>query len=325
MKITGVILSLVIAIFAAIWSVRLYQVPVCKTTDKANGIPKIVIPIVKENAMDLPDQCSAEPLSQAALIAADAAHEQEDLLADALYANEAEGIARLSKIEYGSEGFDSALELLDYYLSNLGPSDKIAWLSQLPEASQLRYLLTKKTFINWNAQSPQNTRDYLLENPDFPIFDMFDEWREGQLAVLSQQQLFEWSRTVSEKETHETMSESIFGEWIFDDPLEAGEYLNELEVAPQQDPYFHQYALAISAAFPDAALSWAVNVTDSDLRREAMYKAAWELSVQYPDQYDVWLESPGYHQHSEDVQWVAELIQASEENYLEAVNGDSSF
>ena len=76
---------------------------------------------------------------------------------------------------------------------------------------------------------------------------------------------------------------SVVGNWAKEDPLAAGEWLNEREAGPELDSALSVYASAVSRKDGAAAMEWAISISDEKLQESTIRKVGQEWYRQDKD------------------------------------------
>jgi hypothetical protein len=80
----------------------------------------------------------------------------------------------------------------------------------------------------------------------------------------------------------------VIEEWAERDPYEAGLYLNEQPASPELDRAVSEYSREAARVDPDAAMSFAISVQNTGLRKETIRRVAQEWKRSAPEAYAAW-------------------------------------
>ena len=94
---------------------------------------------------------------------------------------------------------------------------------------------------------------------------------------------------------------SVVGNWAKEDPLAAGEWLNEREAGPELDSALSVYASAVSRKDGAAAMEWAISISDEKLQESTIRKVGQEWYRQDKDSVETWLPESGLSQGMQKV------------------------
>ena len=102
-----------------------------------------------------------------------------------------------------------------------------------------------------------------------------------------------------EGKVQEVGVKSVIGNWAKQDPLAAGNWLNDQSPSPRLDSALANYATTVSLDDGASAMDWAVSISEDKLQQKTVRQVGQEWYRQDKDAVEEWLPQSGL---SEDLQ-----------------------
>ena len=96
-----------------------------------------------------------------------------------------------------------------------------------------------------------------------------------------------------EGKVQEVGVKSVIGNWAKQDPLAAGNWLNEQPPSPQIDSALANYASTVSRDDGASAMDWAVSISEEKLQQKTIRSVGQEWYRQDKDAVETWLPESG--------------------------------
>ena len=93
--------------------------------------------------------------------------------------------------------------------------------------------------------------------------------------------------------TQQVGIKSVIGNWAKQDPLSAGEWLNERPAGPELDSALSVYASTVANDDAGAAMEWAISISQEKLQQQTIRKVGQEWYRQDKDAVESWLPDSG--------------------------------
>ena len=93
--------------------------------------------------------------------------------------------------------------------------------------------------------------------------------------------------------TQEVGIKSVIGNWAKQDPLSAGEWLNERHAGPELDSALSVYASTVANENAGAAMEWAISISQEKLQQQTIRKVGQEWYRQDKEAVEEWLPESG--------------------------------
>ena len=93
--------------------------------------------------------------------------------------------------------------------------------------------------------------------------------------------------------TQEVGIKSVIGNWAKQDPLSAGEWLNERPAGPELDSALSVYASTVANENAGAAMEWAISISQEKLQQQTIRKVGQEWYRQDKEAVEEWLPESG--------------------------------
>ncbi|MFT5191863.1 MAG: hypothetical protein ACI957_004908 [Verrucomicrobiales bacterium] len=161
------------------------------------------------------------------------------------------------------------------------------------------------TFDTWLGNDLTAASEYIAQMPE-------SYQRDEAISGLAQRTIredpsaaLEWTDAISAPSSRHRVLSETFNSWARVDPVAASAHLAEMPISPERDQAINGFASRISKDDPSAAVVWADQIADTQLRNTALTTVALTtVALSYlesnPDAAKAWLPDSGLSQEMMD-------------------------
>ncbi|HJM65416.1 MAG: hypothetical protein CMP31_04535 [Roseibacillus sp.] len=187
--------------------------------------------------------------------------------------------------------FDRQLDTIASAQIERGMSNATAWAEQLPEGT-IKASAFDRVADQFAREDPAAAADWVESHADKDYAERAVREVAEELGRENPEEAVRWLADLPEANQSRAIYQSM-ERWTREDPVEAGNFLREMEPSASRDTAVRSYANEIDGSDPQMAAEWAGSIANDEIRTETLNGVAHSWIRKDPEEARAWLPNSG--------------------------------